>query len=98
MPFSKDMVERAWRRQGGLCAYCGKKLVLLSAKRGSRGAWNPHHRKALKWEGSDLLRNCVLLCINPPENCHLKIGHLSDFHQNSAPTDNELKYLYAGER
>lgn len=96
MPFSDDVVSRAWERQGGLCAYCGKKLARESRDKGSRGAWHAHHRKARVEEGTDYLHNCVLFCINEPENCHLNIGHDGDYDRNPIINDSELKYLYAG--
>ena len=96
MSFPFDVVEDAWYRQGGLCAHCGKVLVGENCSRGQRGGWHPHHRKPRSYGGTDLLRNCVLLCINPP-NCHLYIGHGGDYRQYAVIYDYDLPYLYAGE-
>ena len=92
MAFSVEVRERAWYRQGGLCAACGKELVFENCERGYRGAWHPHHRDP---EGTDTLRNFVILCINPP-NCHLNIGHDGNWRTSVVLYDSDLTYLYAG--
>jgi len=96
MPFPAVIVARAWNRQGSRCAYCGKALNRENRDRGMSGAWHPHHRKPESEGGTDTLRNCVILCINPP-NCHFHIGHggMSWMHYESL-SDSGLPYLYYG--
>jgi len=96
MAFSWDVIERAWDRQGGLCAGCGKTLVWDNKDRGTRGAWQAHHRKPISYEGSDYLSNCVLLCINTP-CCHLNIGHNGNYSNRVVLYDGDLPDLYAGQ-
>jgi len=96
MAFSSEVIEQAWYRQGELCAGCGKRLAGENRYKGEWGAWHPHHKKPLAWGGSDLLRNCAILCINPP-NCHLNLGHDGDFRNYVQLYDSDLPYLYAGE-
>lgn len=94
--FSWDTIERAWDRQGGVCAGCGKTLVWANRDYGTRGAWHAHHRKPVVYDGSDYLSNCVLLCVNPP-NCHLYLGHGGDYANRVVLHDENLPYLYAGQ-
>jgi hypothetical protein len=98
MAFPKEVLEEAWLRQGGRCAYCGKELVWESTQQGERGAWHPHHRKAVVDGGTDSLGNCVLLCINLPENCHLNIGHAGNYQESPILYDEDLPYLHFGDR
>lgn len=88
--FSQDVKDRAWHRQGGCCAICGRDL--------RRCNWDAHHRKAIKYGGSNNLGNCVLLCVNTPQNCHLKWGHDGDWQRNTVLHDKDLPYLFSGER
>jgi len=96
MGFSVLTKELACDRQGGLCAYCGKQLVWENQNKGMKGAWHAHHKKPLAWDGSDLLHNCAILCINEP-HCHLRRGHGGDYGNYVQLYDYELPYLYAGE-
>ena len=75
MAFPLDVIESAWDRQGGNCASCCKTLAVNNRDYGTYGAWHTHHRKPLSEGGTDTLWNCVILCINEPENCHFKVGH-----------------------
>ncbi len=93
MTFQNKTLEEAFHRQGGLCAYCGKELVWASTQSGERGAWHSHHRKAIVHGGTDFLGNCVLLCINLPEECHLQIGHGGSYQDNMVLHDKDLPYL-----
>jgi ssDNA-binding Zn-finger/Zn-ribbon topoisomerase 1 len=95
MSFDYDVKWRAYERQGHRCAACGKALVWENEHRGDgwRGAWEAHHRRP---GGSDLLRNCLLLCSNYP-NCHFNIGHEGNWHNRVVLYDYELDYLYDGE-
>lgn len=75
MAFSGGTISDAWDRQEGQCAYCCKTLVWDNCDYGLRGAWHAHHRRLLSYSGTDSLRNCVILCINEPEDCHFNVGH-----------------------
>ena len=98
MPFPNDVVRRAWVRQGGRCARCGKRLVRGNRDRGEVGAWHAHHRRPDHLGGTETLRNCVILCITPP-NCHWTIGHGGISWNHHEPLrDSELPYLYYGRK
>jgi hypothetical protein len=98
MGFSNDIIKQAWKRQGGICASCGKVLVSSNRDKGMQGAWHAHHRKPISSGGTDLKRNCVILCINQPEYCHFKKGHGSrDWGYYARLTDDDLPYLYDGQ-
>ena len=98
MGFSNEVLTEAWSRQGGRCAHCGKELVFKSTQQMERGAWHPHHRKAVADGGTDFLGNCVLFCINPPEDCHINIGHAGNYQESPILYDRDLPYLYSGDR
>jgi hypothetical protein len=72
-PFDSATVDRAFRRQTGRCALCGKRLYDEDDR--PRGkAWHAHHANG---DRSDVrLGNCVLVCEN---SCHLA-AHLDDFN------------------
>ena len=93
MGFSYDTRERAWARQDGLCAHCGKRLVKGHYRRGTWGAWHAHHRVPERMQGSSYLGNCVLLCVNPPENCHLHFGHRGNYSNRVVLHYDDLPYL-----
>ena len=86
--FSQPIIDRAWQRQGGRCAACGRDL--------SRCNWDAHHRKGFKYGGTASLGNCILLCRNTPESCHLNLGHNGDWQGNTVLYDSDLPYLYFG--
>jgi len=95
MSFSEDTIWRAWDRQDGHCAVCGKRLVDYNRDQGTYGAWHAHHRKPLSHDGTDSLRNCVLLCVNYPESCHFAVGHGGvswDYYQPLS--DSDLPWLF----
>ena len=94
--FRESTVEKAWERQKGLCAYCGKRLVRANHDKGSSGGWHAHHRKPVSHGGQHSLGNCALLCINPP-NCHLHRGHKGYTKKRVVLYDYELRYLYGGD-
>ena len=75
MAFSDSVANQAWGRQGGRCAKCGKELVRSNRDHGERAAWHAHHRIPEGQGGEDTLDNCVILCINAPEDCHFNFGH-----------------------
>lgn len=87
--FPADVVRKAWVRQGGRCAYCGKRL-------NSRSGWDTHHRKPDYLDGTETLRNCVIFCNHSP-NCHFNVGHGGVSWMHYEPlNDAELPYLYYG--
>jgi hypothetical protein len=95
--FSKKIILVAWERQGGQCAKCGDKLTKGNQNQGEVGVWHAHPRfLGLGYKFED---NCVLLCTDPPKNCHWNIGHAS-FHQRfyGPLEDCDLPYFYAGTR
>ena len=70
--FTEDTVGQAWDRARGYCEgyKCGKQLVWENRdKNGKRGAWNAHHKVPVAKGGSNLLRNCQILCLD----CHKKV-------------------------
>lgn len=98
MAFPRKVIVRAWLRQARKCAYCGKRLTPSNKDKGGVGAWHPHHRKPERLRGSNTLHNCVIFCINEPENCHLNIGHEGAWGNYVPLNDHDLPYLYAGRR
>ena len=73
--FPDQMVEAAWRRQGGRCARCGRWLIWSHRDRDSgTGAWQSHHRIPEDQGGRTTLANCVLFC-SGVGNCHFNVGH-----------------------
>ncbi len=75
MAFSQSTMYRALERQDWQCAHCGKGLVEDNRVLRKKGAWHAHHRKPVSRGGKDSLRNCVILCVNYPQSCHINIGH-----------------------
>jgi len=98
MAFGQQTIDDAWNRQGGYCAYCGKNLVKDNRDKGEFGAWHPHHRKPISKRGTDTLANCVIFCINEPENCHFRVGHKSNWANYAPLSDSDLPHLYEGQR
>lgn len=96
MAFSEDVIERAWGRQGGRCAACGKRLAWDNRYWGERGAWHPHHKLLESYGGTAYLNNCAILCINPP-NCHLNVGHGGDWSRHVPLSEENLPYFRYGE-
>lgn len=81
MAFPKSVVDAAWTRSGSKCecsrlthvhsGRCNKPLSYDNrGKDGVRGAWEAHHKVAVKSDGSDILSNCEILCID----CHKNTG------------------------
>ncbi len=68
MAFSEEVKREAFNRANGRCEKCGKVLVYDNHEDGERGAWEAHHKKAVKDGGSDTLQNCQVLC----RECHKK--------------------------
>lgn len=96
MPFTSDVVRRAWIRQGGLCAHCGKGLVWDGRDQSGMGSWHAHHRKPEAFVDGNSTRNCVILCCGHPD-CHLKVGHGGDPEKRREISDAALPYFHAGE-
>ncbi|MFA5064195.1 MAG: hypothetical protein WC566_01840 [Dehalococcoidia bacterium] len=95
--FPEDIIRMAWKRQGGKCARCGKKLLTANRDKGTVGSWHPHPKcSALDYDIAD---NCVLLCTDKPENCHFKVGHAEHHMLTYAMLEDwDLPFLYAGTR
>lgn len=68
-----------FERQGRRCAVCGKALALGNYRHGDKGAWHGHHID--KDRSNNTLSNCAVVCINPPENCHLTFAHGGDYRR-----------------
>ncbi|MCK9223935.1 MAG: hypothetical protein M0R46_01095 [Candidatus Muirbacterium halophilum] len=69
MEFSIKSIEKAWKKSGGICEQCSKRLVYLSMdKSDQRGAWNPWDRSGLNGLGPDTAENCEILCYQ----CYLR--------------------------
>lgn len=66
MGFSKEVIDRAWKRADGKCERCGKDLSYSNHSEGEMGAWEAHHIKAQNDGGDDRLSNCKILCLD----CH----------------------------
>jgi len=96
MAFSPDVVKRAFVRQGGLCAHCGKNLTWDNRDKGELGAWHAHHRRQEGTIDSELAKNCIILCITRP-NCHLNTGHGGNLERRRELSDAALPYMYAGQ-
>jgi hypothetical protein len=77
--FSVDhsIEEERFKRQGGRCALCGKRLVLENYEKGEENAWASHHIDGDS--SNNVIDNCAVVCINEPENCHLNSAHTGDF-------------------
>ena len=64
MVFAEDVVKNAFDRVNGYCQECGKKLVFHSrGKTDKRGAWEARHMIPVSEGGNDLIRNCMILCM-----------------------------------
>jgi len=95
MPFPGDVVRRAWIRQGGLCAHCGRGLAWDNRDGTGMGAWHAHHRKPEAFANGNSIENCVILCCNHPD-CHLKVGHGGNPERRAQVSDSSLPYFFAG--
>ncbi|MGM0607387.1 MAG: hypothetical protein ACQESP_03085 [Candidatus Muiribacteriota bacterium] len=62
MKFTMDTIEKSWKRAGGRCESCSKKLIFTSMNKSyARGAWNTFAKNGLV-VGPDTPRNCIILC------------------------------------
>lgn len=75
MAFNENIKWFTYERQEGRCALCGKEIAWDNRTKGQKGAWQAHHIN--KDNIDDRPQNCVLLCINEPDNCHLE-AHFCD--------------------
>jgi hypothetical protein len=91
--FSQDnsIEEAAFARQNGRCGFCGKSLSFEKYEVGDWGAWAAHHIDGDP--NNNRLSNCVCLCVNQPENCHLNIGHHGDFNGPYVASRSDYRYL-----
>jgi 5-methylcytosine-specific restriction endonuclease McrA len=67
--FPLRVVERVWKKQDGHCIGCGKRLFWHNRKMGEVAYWETHHRNPRSKGGSNLMRNCAILC----GGCHHEI-------------------------
>jgi len=63
---------KAWDRQKSKCAGCGLELRMFIMEGRTLLV---HPIIPFKEGGDKTASNCVILCMIPPNNCHLKIGH-----------------------
>lgn len=91
MGFPENIAKMRLERQDGKCAVCGKTLVWENWDKGSRGAWHAHHIDGNRRDNT--LSNCALLCINAPQNCHLKVGHSGDFNKGKLAPRSKFKLI-----
>ncbi len=90
--FSEESIKKAFQRQNGRCALCGKRLVLSHRTEGQVGAWAPCCLKQKNTNSPQSVRNYVLLCINRPD-CHGKIAHNGNAGQPDHVIAIHLPYL-----
>jgi hypothetical protein len=93
MVFPDSVIDEAWIRQSGKCAKCCKDLTRMNRDYGAVGAWHAHHRTPVHLGGADTLQNCVIFCINEPENCHFNVGHSGNWNHFAPLKDSELPCL-----
>lgn len=75
----QEIQERAFQRQHGRCGLCGDRLTWGACVAGDSGAWHAHHVDGDPT--NDRLSNCVALCVDPTDSCHL-YAHHGDFAGN----------------
>ena len=68
MAFSEETKDLIFQRAGGKCERCGKQLARNNHFEGEWGAWEAHHKTAVKSGGSDAPSNGEALCLD----CHKK--------------------------
>lgn len=82
-----------FKRQKGRCAWCDKELSLDNYRKADKGGWEAHHIDGNP--DNNALGNCAVVCINEPENCHLKVAHGGDFRNGKlAPRDRFQLYRF----
>jgi hypothetical protein len=75
--FDETVALDRFDKQGARCALCGKRLERTARDKAVRGSWHAHHLD--KDKSNNTLDNCAVVCITPPENCHLKKAHGGDY-------------------
>lgn len=68
MGFSENKRKKIFDNAKGYCEVCRKKLCLHNHVKGSRGAWNAHHKTSSASGGRDIPSNGCALCVD----CHKK--------------------------
>lgn len=71
--FPFGAVEKAWHRQKRGCARCGQYFSHIHW--GKNTDWFVHPIVPSEEKTDKTASNCVILCGEPFNNCHLKIGH-----------------------
>jgi len=94
--FPDTTIRTVWMIQNGRCGHCGKSLFFQNRDRGLRGAWHAHHRIPVQLEGEGTVENCVILCINPPEDCHA-LAHPGGTEDPEIVPKLSFLYRYYGE-
>lgn len=60
MSFPRSVKEEAFKRAGGKCEKCGKKVEMETCE--------AHHKTSVRAGGKDVLSNCQILCIECHQN------------------------------
>ena len=60
-PISKKEKKIIWEKTGGLCHFCGEKLI-FDAKRGDKGRWHVDHILPFSRNGKNSLENYLPIC------------------------------------
>jgi 5-methylcytosine-specific restriction endonuclease McrA len=68
MAFSEQTRRKIFDNAKGKCESCGKQLVYQNHTEGEPGAWEAHHKTAVRSGGSDAPSNGKALCLD----CHKK--------------------------
>jgi len=95
MNFTDEVIKAVWKRQNGKCAKCGIVLIPENRDRGEVGAWHAYPLVENIFEGEHNTDNCVILCINPPNNCHYRTRYnWKDAVEDQISTRLELPYFF----
>ena len=87
----QEIAEKAFNRQNGRCGLCGYRIVWGAFVAGDSGAWHAHHADGNPT--NDRLSNCVALCVNPVDSCHL-FAHHGDFDGPDVLPDDDFEFLF----
>jgi 5-methylcytosine-specific restriction endonuclease McrA len=74
--FSDETVEWAWKRSGGYCEECGKKLKWEDQGRDNDDFWEAHHKDGNP--KNDKPENCQILCYG----CHKETDNFGRHKEN----------------
>ncbi len=73
--FTKDEKKAAFTKAEGKCECCGKSLVYEQNGRSTGPlAWEAHHDETTT--GTPVP---IILCTEPPEECHLRCAHAGEY-------------------